>query len=87
MFLQEWNPQALVRLFYFIIKKLFSQNVLTALKIHVSGATKEILDTFGTFRLELRGEIDLKGKGIVTTYFLVGCTEPDPRYAIFFMQM
>ena len=57
-----------------------------ALKIHVSEATKEILDTFGTFRLELRGEIDLKGKGIVTTYFLVGCTEPDPRLFIYHIQ-
>lgn len=39
------------------------------------------MDIFGTFRLELRGEVELKGKGVVTSYWLVGCTEPDPRPA------
>lgn len=82
MFHLEWSLLALVR---FILKRFVNltnliKSFLKALKIHVSEATKEILDTFGTFRLELRGEIDLKGKGIVTTYFLVGCTEPDPRF-------
>lgn len=51
----------------------------TALKIHVSDATKQILDKFGTFRVELRGEVELKGKGVVISYWLLGCTEPDPR--------
>ncbi|XP_055547938.1 atrial natriuretic peptide receptor 1 isoform X1 [Wyeomyia smithii] len=49
------------------------------LKIHVSEAAKHILDKFGTFRLELRGEVELKGKGIVTTFWLVECSEPDLR--------
>ncbi|XP_035776449.1 atrial natriuretic peptide receptor 1-like isoform X2 [Anopheles albimanus] len=49
------------------------------LKIHVSDATKQILDKFGTFRMELRGDVELKGKGIVTTYWLLECSEPDPR--------
>lgn len=53
--------------------------VLTALRIHVSWATKHILDTFQTFKLELRGDVELKGKGAVVTYWLVGCTEQDPR--------
>ncbi|XP_075749885.1 atrial natriuretic peptide receptor 1 [Rhipicephalus microplus] len=43
-----------------------------ALKIHVSSATKTVLDKFKTFQLELRGEVELKGKGMVTTYFLLG---------------
>ncbi|CAG5131488.1 unnamed protein product [Candidula unifasciata] len=30
------------------------------LKIHVSSQTKDILDTFGTFRLELRGDVEMK---------------------------
>jgi hypothetical protein len=34
------------------------------LKIHVSETTKNILDKFGTFKLELRGEVELKGKGL-----------------------
>ncbi|KAH9369110.1 hypothetical protein HPB48_012787 [Haemaphysalis longicornis] len=43
----------------------------TALKIHVSSATKEALEKFKTFRLELRGDIELKGKGTMTTYWLL----------------
>ncbi|KAJ8036200.1 Atrial natriuretic peptide receptor 1 [Holothuria leucospilota] len=43
-----------------------------ALKIHVSSSTKKILDLFGTFVLEKRGEIEMKGKGIQTTYWLIG---------------
>ncbi|XP_046661172.1 atrial natriuretic peptide receptor 1 isoform X2 [Homalodisca vitripennis] len=49
------------------------------LRIHVSEATKQILDKFGTFQLELRGEVELKGKGRVVTHWLLGCSEPDPR--------
>ncbi|XP_046602850.1 atrial natriuretic peptide receptor 1 [Neodiprion virginianus] len=49
------------------------------LRIHVSEATKKILDKYGTFDLELRGEVELKGKGRVTSYWLQGCSEPDPR--------
>ncbi|XP_076356686.1 atrial natriuretic peptide receptor 1-like [Tachypleus tridentatus] len=43
-----------------------------ALKIHVSHETKKILDTFGKFRLSVRGDIELKGKGIMRTYWLEG---------------
>ncbi|XP_037950406.1 receptor-type guanylate cyclase gcy-28 [Teleopsis dalmanni] len=49
------------------------------LKIHVSSAAKFCLDKFGTFEMELRGEVELKGKGKLITYWLNGCTEPDPR--------
>lgn len=45
----------------------------------MSGATKDILDKFGTFKLELRGEVELKGKGFSTTYWLLGSTEPVAR--------
>lgn len=45
----------------------------------MSEATKTILDKFGTFNLELRGEVEVKGKGNLTTYWLLGCSEPDPR--------
>jgi atrial natriuretic peptide receptor A len=51
------------------------------LKIHVSETTKNILDKFGTFKLELRGEVELKGKGFVTTYWLLGSSEPVARPA------
>ncbi|KAM3962132.1 receptor type guanylyl cyclase [Aphomia sociella] len=43
-----------------------------ALKIHVSPDTKALLDTFGTFLLECRGEVAMKGKGILITYWLLG---------------
>ncbi|XP_023309722.1 atrial natriuretic peptide receptor 1 [Anoplophora glabripennis] len=49
------------------------------LKIHVSETARQILDKFGTFDLELRGEVELKGKGFMTTYWLLGSSEPGPR--------
>lgn len=49
------------------------------LKIHVSHATKEALEKFKTFRVELRGDIELKGKGLMTTYWLL---EEAPENAI-----
>ncbi|XP_074852015.1 atrial natriuretic peptide receptor 2 isoform X2 [Carettochelys insculpta] len=43
-----------------------------ALKIHISCATKEILDELGCFELELRGDVEMKGKGKMRTYWLLG---------------
>ncbi|XP_029306918.1 LOW QUALITY PROTEIN: atrial natriuretic peptide receptor 1-like [Cottoperca gobio] len=43
-----------------------------ALKIHVSAATHDVLLEFNCFQLERRGEIDVKGKGKMTTYWLLG---------------
>ncbi|XP_043935904.1 atrial natriuretic peptide receptor 1 [Protopterus annectens] len=43
-----------------------------ALKIHVSHATKAVLEEFGCFELEFRGDIEMKGKGKVRTYWLLG---------------
>ncbi|XP_078138641.1 atrial natriuretic peptide receptor 2-like, partial [Centroberyx gerrardi] len=42
------------------------------LKIHVSSCTKALLDTFSTFHCELRGDITMKGKGLVRTFWLLG---------------
>jgi len=42
----------------------------TALKIHVSPKTKEILDTFGTFELVCRGEVVLKVSYLDMWFFL-----------------
>ncbi|XKL59222.1 hypothetical protein PGB90_000238 [Kerria lacca] len=47
-----------------------------ALRIHVSPQTKEVLDTFSTFELKLRGEVEMKGKGKITTYWLLGEKPP-----------
>ncbi|KAG1653201.1 Atrial natriuretic peptide receptor 2 [Nymphon striatum] len=43
-----------------------------SLKIHVSPTTKQILDTFGTFNLKCRGNVEMKGKGVMVTYWLQG---------------
>ncbi|KAA3675687.1 uncharacterized protein DEA37_0001110 [Paragonimus westermani] len=43
-----------------------------AFRIHVSPTTKEILDELGGYHLELRGKVELKGKGKVDSFWLVG---------------
>ncbi|VDK51708.1 unnamed protein product [Anisakis simplex] len=63
-----------------------SGNKFLALRIHVSKQTKEILDKEAGFRLVLRGEVEMKGKGKQTTYWLKGYKDqniPDfgPEYA------
>lgn len=44
------------------------------LKIHISHNTKEVLDTFGTFDIETRGVVKMKGKGDMLTFWLNGET-------------
>lgn len=46
-----------------------------ALKIHISGQCKAALDRIGGYITESRGLIQLKGKGEVQTYWLIGATE------------
>ncbi|XP_037940750.1 receptor-type guanylate cyclase Gyc76C-like [Teleopsis dalmanni] len=46
-----------------------------ALKIHISSKCKEALDKLGGYITEKRGLVAMKGKGEVTTYWLVGATE------------
>lgn len=43
-----------------------------ALKIHVSEATYNVLLEFNCFQLELRGDVEMKGKGKMRTYWLLG---------------
>ena len=42
------------------------------MKIHISLETKLLLDSLGGFRSEHRGLLDLKSKGLVDTYWLLG---------------
>lgn len=38
----------------------------------MSGETKKLLERDPDFWLELRGEVEMKGKGMLTTYWLKG---------------
>ncbi|XP_041982702.1 atrial natriuretic peptide receptor 2-like [Aricia agestis] len=49
-----------------------------ALRIHVSPKTRELLDD--GFELECRGEITMKGKGKMVTYWLLGERQPPPHH-------
>ncbi|XP_035829365.1 atrial natriuretic peptide receptor 1 [Aplysia californica] len=42
------------------------------LRIHVSPDTATILQQFDTFHLEMRGAVEMKGKGAITTFWLLG---------------
>ncbi|XP_055341864.1 atrial natriuretic peptide receptor 2-like [Paramacrobiotus metropolitanus] len=41
-------------------------------RIQISCYTKDVLETFGSFKTEERGEVFVKGKGALTTYWLAG---------------
>ncbi|CAH8818902.1 unnamed protein product, partial [Schistosoma curassoni] len=41
-------------------------------RIHVSPTTKSILDILGGYHLQLRGKVELKGKGLVDSFWLIG---------------
>ncbi|XP_053674113.1 uncharacterized protein LOC128724409 [Anopheles nili] len=44
------------------------------MKIHISESTKEVLDKLGGFKIKLRGTVDVKGKGTMETFWLMGHT-------------
>lgn len=45
------------------------------LKIHISPQCKQVLDELGGYITEKRGIINLKGKGDIMTYWLIGSDE------------
>uniref|UniRef100_A0A7E5A0S1 guanylate cyclase n=1 Tax=Panagrellus redivivus TaxID=6233 RepID=A0A7E5A0S1_PANRE len=51
-------------------------------RVHISGSTKHYLtEVIGGYRVESRGEVIIKGKGVMETYFLLTDDEPDPKPA------
>ncbi|XP_077865835.1 atrial natriuretic peptide receptor 2-like, partial [Saccoglossus kowalevskii] len=46
-------------------------------KIHISVTTATLLSKFQEFELTLRGEVKVKGKGSMTTYWLISYKDPD----------
>ena len=64
--------------------------IFAALRIHVSSETKELLDKETGFQLSLRGQVEMKGKGTQTTYWLIAYKDqlvvPDfgPEYRVVF---
>lgn len=42
------------------------------MKIHLSEDSALILETFGHFVIEPRGQVDIKGKGLMNTFWLTG---------------
>ncbi|VVC92776.1 unnamed protein product [Leptidea sinapis] len=50
------------------------------LRIHLSESTRALLEQWGTFVVERRGEVELKGRGRMLTHFLLHCSEPEARY-------
>lgn len=46
-----------------------------AWRIHISQTTKEKLDEVGEYEIQYRGETELKGKGKMPTYWLLGKTD------------
>lgn len=72
--LPGWNQLERVSFKHLLISRPFF--ILScypiALKIHCSTACKQLLDRLGGYILEERGEIKIKGKGDMVTYWLIG---------------
>ncbi|XP_068620544.1 atrial natriuretic peptide receptor 1 [Battus philenor] len=51
------------------------------LRIHLSESTRALLEQWGTFSVERRGEVELKGRGRMLTHWLLQCSEPAPLQA------
>lgn len=51
---------------------LMLQFVGSSSRIHLSEATRDRLEKAGGYHLETRGGIEIKGKGIMNTYWLLG---------------
>uniref|UniRef100_A0A0N4ZZH4 guanylate cyclase n=1 Tax=Parastrongyloides trichosuri TaxID=131310 RepID=A0A0N4ZZH4_PARTI len=49
-------------------------------RIHMTEACFNLLTELGGFALECRGEVIIKGKGVMTTYWLNGLAESNPDY-------
>ena len=58
------------------------------MKIHISPHTYEMLKKYSEYAIQERGQIQIKGKGMMTTYWLEGREEktlymPDPWKGVY----
>ncbi|VDO91840.1 unnamed protein product [Heligmosomoides polygyrus] len=44
-------------------------------KIHLSSDANQLIEVVGGYRTEKRGEVIIKGKGVMETYWLIGTTD------------
>lgn len=66
---------SLILIHHYIYKnnnEIFLYIFSKAFRIHVSPTTKSILDILGGYHLQLRGKVELKGKGLVDSFWLIG---------------
>lgn len=60
------------RMYNLLMNQYISDYCFTALRIHISPEMKESLEKYESFNMELRGPVEMKGKGVITTYWLLG---------------
>ncbi|KAL4225870.1 hypothetical protein ACF0H5_013859 [Mactra antiquata] len=51
--------------------------LLSANRIHISEHTHLALTKFGGFRMKFRGTLDIKGKGLMKTYWILNCWDDE----------
>ncbi|XP_021348340.1 atrial natriuretic peptide receptor 1-like [Mizuhopecten yessoensis] len=52
-----------------------------AMCIQISSSTRKILETFNEYEIDERGEVEIKGKGLMRTSWLIGTKEADEEIA------
>lgn len=68
-FLENKKKEFLLQLFDF---SPFSPTEGSSWRIHMSEQTRDLLEKAGRYHIEPRGSIEIKGKGLMNTYWLLG---------------
>lgn len=59
------------------VHNITKSDTFLALKIHMSEDTCKVLELLGSYQYESRGERQVKGRGLMTTYWLLGKDDSD----------